>query len=247
MFYQRVLSQVELPARRGPAGRDEIDRGPQARRLREIENLRQRILDSAETILVEEGYESLSMRRLADAIEYAPSTIYGYFRDKKAIVSAVLERTTQQLLDALENAASTPGPLTRLRMLGRAYVEFAFRFPRQYEVLFVLRGSAVPVIDTPAFGAAVEKFKEAVADGVKAGNFRRCNPDEVAQAFWAACHGLVSLLLTQADRFEFIERERLLESLLTLQIEGLRPQAFGLAASRSPAEPPAEAVAAGVD
>jgi AcrR family transcriptional regulator len=217
-----------------------IDRGPQARRLREIETLRQRILDSAETILVEEGYDSLSMRRLAEAIEYAPSTIYGYFKDKKAIVAAVLERTTKQLLDALTRASATPGPLTRLRMLGRAYVEFAFQYPRQYEVLFVLRGPDVPVLDTPLFGAAVESFREAVADGVKAGNFRRCNPDEVAQSFWAGCHGLVSLLLTQSDRYAFVESDRLLEAMLTLQIEGLRPTAFGIAGgarAAAPAEP----------
>ncbi|MBI5834372.1 MAG: TetR/AcrR family transcriptional regulator [Armatimonadetes bacterium] len=232
MFYHRVISQVESLRRR-----EEADRGPQARRLREIESLRQRILDAAETILVEDGYESLSMRRLADAIEYAPSTIYGYFRDKKAIVSAVLDRTTTQLLDALEQAALTPGPLTRLRMLGRAYVEFAFKYPRQYEVLFVLRGANVPVIDTPAFGAAVAKFREAIGDGVRANAFRRCNPDETAQAFWAACHGLVSLILTQSDRFDFVEPDRLLEAMLTLQIEGLRPATFGLSSAPKPAEP----------
>lgn len=234
MFYQRVISQVEPrtapPVRPVPTElADDTERGPQARRLREIENLRQRILDAAEMILVQEGYDNLSMRRLAEAIEYAPSTIYGYFRDKKAILTAVIERTTSQLLAALDSAAATPGPLTRLRMLGRAYVEFAFEFPRQYEVLFVLRGATVPVIETPAFGAAVERFREAIAEGVRTGAFRRCQPDECAQAFWASCHGLVSLVLTQSDRFAFAEPDRLLEALLTMQLEGLRPQGFGLA------------------
>lgn len=207
-------------------------RGPQARREREIEQLRHLILDAAETLLVEEGYERLSMRRLADAIEYAPSTLYGYFRDKKAILAAVLERTTGELVAALQQAARTPGPLTRLRMLGRAYVEFALKYPRQYEVLFQLRGPTIPVIDTPAFTAAVQHFEAALTEGVHSGQLKRVPVEETAQAFWAACHGLISLLLTHGDRYDFAAPERLLESLLTMQIEGLRPAGFGLSTTR---------------
>ena len=231
------------PMQNLPAAEHGPDRGPQARRQREIEALRERILDAAEEILISDGYANLSMRRLADAIEYAPSTIYGYFSDKKAILAAVIERTTGNLLDALEDADATPGPLTRLRMLGRAYVEFALRFPRHYEVLFQLRNPTVPVIETEAFTAAIDRFEAAVAEGVRKGIFRRCAVQATAQAFWASCHGVVSLLLTHQDRYDFVDAEALLEAMLTLQIEGLRPQAFGFAgqAPRREAEPAADA------
>jgi hypothetical protein len=123
-------------------------------------------------------------------------------------------------------------------MLGRAYIEFGLHFPRHYEVLFMLRGRTIPVVETPAFEAAASHFRQAVADGVKTGAFRRCNPDETAQAFWAACHGLVCLLLTHADRYDFVPAEKLLEGALTLQLEGLRPQSFGFSARpATPAEP----------
>ena len=143
MYYRSVM---EPPARHRAE-----ERGPSARRQREIEALRHQILDAAETILIEEGYDHLSMRRLAEAIEYAPSTLYGYFPDKKAILQAVIDRTTGYLLEALDRAATTPGPLTRLRMLGRAYVEFALEYPKHYEVLFLRRGPTVPLIVSPAF------------------------------------------------------------------------------------------------
>lgn len=224
-----------------PAAGEAAVRGPQARRMREIEALRDRILDAAETILISDGYEHLSMRRLADAVEYAASTIYGYFADKSAILAAVMERTCGLLVEALDRAALTPGPLTRLRMLARAYVEFALEHPKHYEVLFLLRGPTVPVIETPAFAAAVEHFREAVAEGVRSGTFRRVNVDESAQACWAACHGLVSLLLLHGDRYDFAEPERLLESTVTLLIEGVRPQAFGFAPGTVPAKPEADA------
>ena len=235
MYYQSVMAQA---TERRPA-----PHGPQARRQREIEQLRHKILDAAEEILVKEGYDNLSMRHLANAIEYAASTIYSYFPDKRAILSAVIERTSGALTDALDRAAATPGPLTRLRMLGRAYVEFALEYPRHYEVLFLLRGQAVPRIESPAFTAAIGFFRQAVDEGVRKGVFRRCDPDETAQAFWAACHGLVGLLLTHSDHFDFAPPARLLESLLTLQIEGLRPQAFGLTAAVRPVEARPEAEA----
>lgn len=224
MFYRSVISKVE-PGE---------ERGPRARRQREVESLRHLILDAAEEILTREGCEALSIRRLAEAVEYAPSTIYGYFDDKKAILTAVVERTTGAFLEALSAAAATPGPLTRLRMLGRAYVEFALHYPRHYEVLFLQRGGITPEVETPAFTAAIEHFREALDEGVKKGVFRRLNAEETAQAFWAACHGLIGLLLTHGERYPFAEPERLVEALLTMQLEGLRPQAFGLAAPALP-------------
>ncbi len=236
MYYRSVLAKVERPG--------DSERGPRARREREIDALRHRILDAAEEILVGEGYAGLSMRKLAEAVEYAPSTLYGYFPDKQSILAAVIERTSGLLIEALDDAAATPGPLTRLRMLGRAYLEFAFEYPRQYEVLFLLRGPTVPVIESDAFTAAVERFREAVSEGVRKGVFRRANPDETAQAFWAACHGLVALLLTHHDRYDFAAADKLMEATLTLQLEGLRPQAFGLAApvEQEAGEPPEPAV-----
>ncbi len=235
MFQTTAIAEADARPRREP-------RGPLARRQREIEALRHRILDAAQEILVTEGYDHLSMRRLADAIEYAPSTLYGYFPDKKSILTAVLDRTTGFLLEALDQAAQTPGPLSRLRMLGRAYVEFALAYPRHYEVVFLLRGPQVPVIDTPAFTAAIDHFRRTLAEGVQKGVFRRCAVEETAQAYWAACHGLVALLLTHAGRFEFADPERLLETMLTAQIEGLRPQAFGFAAPTPAGEPADETV-----
>lgn len=229
MFYRQVVSRA------APAAPREAPRGPQARRAREIEALRHRILDVAEEILVSEGYAALSMRRIADTIEYAASSLYGYFESKEQILTAVLERTTGRLLEALAEANRTPGPLTRLRMLGRAYVEFALTYPRHYEVLFLLRGPTVPVIETPAFTAAIESFRTAVVEGIERNMIRRANPDEIAQAFWAACHGLVALLLTHGERYPFADSRLLLEALLTMQIEGLRPQAFGITA---PVRPP---------
>ena len=56
--------------------------GVQERRAREKKELRQEILDAAREMFVEDGYENVSMRKIAEKIEYSPTTIYLYFRDK---------------------------------------------------------------------------------------------------------------------------------------------------------------------
>ena len=63
--------------------------GVKERREREKESLRQDILDVAREMFATEGYESVSMRKIADKIEYSPTTIYLYFKDKNELFYAL--------------------------------------------------------------------------------------------------------------------------------------------------------------
>lgn len=202
-------------------------RGPHARRRREIELLRARILDAAEGLLVGGGWEQLSMRRLAETIEYAPSTLYGYFRDKQAILHAVLERCSTLLAECLDQAVERAGadPAARLYALGQAYLSFAHRHPRRYELLFTPRLATVNLAENPAFTVAVERFAEALAAGSEAGQFRHGAAEEQARGFWAACHGLASLLLAPGAQAVLGDNSRLVEATLDLQLDGLRAAA----------------------
>ena len=72
--------------------------GLRARREQEKEKLRKKILEAATNIIIEEGYEKLSMRKIADAIEYSPTTIYTYYEDKAQIVEGILEKVYQKII-----------------------------------------------------------------------------------------------------------------------------------------------------
>ena len=61
------------------------------RRDREKQELRDKILEKAKTILVKEGQDNLSIRNIAAAVEYSPATIYLYFKDKDEIVYELME------------------------------------------------------------------------------------------------------------------------------------------------------------
>jgi AcrR family transcriptional regulator len=98
-------------------------RGPKQRREREKEALRQVILDAARELFVKEGYENVSMRRIADKIEYSPTTIYLYFEDKASLLFAVCEETFAKLAKRMQSISrQKTDPIGSLKRGCRAYV-----------------------------------------------------------------------------------------------------------------------------
>src|SRR5215208_8327196 len=109
--------------------------GPQHRRAREKEALRQDILDAARELFVKEGYENVSMRRIAEKIEYSPTTIYLYFEDKTALFFAICEETFARLSRQLAAiAVECTDPVERLYRGCRSYVDFGLKHPNHYKL-----------------------------------------------------------------------------------------------------------------
>src|SRR3977135_3730898 len=112
--------------------------GTQQRRAREKEALRQEILDAARELFVKEGYENVSMRRVAEKIEYSPTTIYLYFEDKASLLYAICEETFAKLAKRMERIARDSGePCEALRAVCRAYVYFGLKYPNHYKLTFI--------------------------------------------------------------------------------------------------------------
>src|ERR1700730_11086394 len=112
--------------------------GVQERREREKKELKQEILDAARDLFVREGFENVSMRRIAEKIEYSPTTIYLYFEDKASLLFAICEETSARLakrMAALTKAS--PDPVKPLRGGCRAYVDFGLKYPNHYRVPFI--------------------------------------------------------------------------------------------------------------
>src|SRR6266568_9004372 len=122
----------------------------QQRRAREKEGLREEILDAARALFVKEGYESVSIRKIADKVEYAPGTIYLYFRDKAEILDRLCEETFAKLIarmQAIEH--DTSAPLDKLRRGLRTYIQFGLDNPNHYLLTFI-QAKANPAVE-PVF------------------------------------------------------------------------------------------------
>jgi AcrR family transcriptional regulator len=174
------------------------------RKNREKQVLRERILDASRRIVMREGFAALSMRKIADAIEYSPATLYLHFENRDEIARALCTEGYAQLLETLKPHLSLADPAERLKAMWHAYVAFGIAHPETYRLIFM---------EDPTYvGAAFESAREAgddagdaafrlVADSLdelKAqGRLPASADSEVwTDAIWATMHGIVALRLT---------------------------------------------------
>ena len=112
-----------------------LSRGTQGRREREKQQKRQTILDAAECIFARHGFHGASMDKIATEAEYAPGTIYLYFKDKDALYSLLFANKLTQMVDQVEKAAAeASGPLDSIKQAIRAQFEFHERNREFFEV-----------------------------------------------------------------------------------------------------------------
>ena len=107
------------------------------RKNRQKQALRERILDAARRIVMREGFAALSMRKIADAIEYSPATLYLHFASRDEIAQALCAEGYAQLLQTFVPLAGIADPAERLKALGRAYVAFGVVHPETYRLIFM--------------------------------------------------------------------------------------------------------------
>ncbi|MDF2772079.1 MAG: transcriptional regulator, TetR family [Geminicoccaceae bacterium] len=175
--------------------------GTRERRDRERQETRTKILDAAREMFVAEGLEAATMREIAKRIEYTPTAIYHHFRDKRALITELVEQDFLAFANALQKTARIEDPVERLRASGLAYVDFGLTHPNHYRVLFMTPALAEEKSEVHSAhkghpGEDAYGFLcETVAACIDAGRFRKelKDPELVAQMMWAGVHGLVSL------------------------------------------------------
>jgi AcrR family transcriptional regulator len=199
--------------------------GTTERRARAKVELRQKILDAARALFIEEGYEAVSMRKIAQRIEYSPTAIYLHFEDKQALFRAVCDETFERLARRLDRlAVRDADPLTRLRDGLHAYVDFALKHPQHYTATFLLKASGTTTpFAASAGGRAFAHLQRGVEEAIAHGSIRRGDAAAMAQSLWAACHGVSLLLITlDGGTFPFVARATLISSTIDTMLRGLR-------------------------
>jgi AcrR family transcriptional regulator len=169
------------------------------RREREREEVRRKILEAARELFTSEGYERVTMRRIAEAIEYSPTTIYNHFADKNALVDALCEEDFGRLLTSMAGVELPADPIERIQELGKAYCRFGLENPNHYRYMFMTPFEQKAGADhelSPSGEAAFGLLHDAVREAVRSGRFHPVEPLAAAQVLWASLHGAVALLIT---------------------------------------------------
>jgi AcrR family transcriptional regulator len=213
--------------------------GVRERRSRHKTTLRREILAAANRLLVKAGYDGVTLRGVAEAIEYSPTTIYLHFADKRELLAAVCQEAVSGLAMTIVRIRQGSGPrLSILRDVLRAYVEFGLGHPEHYRLAFMQ--PPAPAADAAfvnTFGGRVfDSIQQAVEDGVRSGEFTTADVDATAQALWAGVHGLVALLITM-EGFPFVRTKLLVGHTIDALVRGLQPPVLVAADSQAGAQP----------
>ena len=175
--------------------------GVKERREREKSDTRTKILDAARELFVTEGYEGVSMRRVADKIEYSPTAIYVHFADKQQLFRELCHQDYARLADVFQSSVISTEPIERLRQIGGIYIDFGTRFPNHYKFMFMTTHPMQELdrVDREMHGNpekdAYAFLKWAVQQAIDAGCFREglCDAELISQTLWSAVHGVISL------------------------------------------------------
>lgn len=184
------------------------------------------IIEAARQIIRESGVDSLSIRAIAERIDYSPAGLYEYFGSKEEIIAAVCTQNFERFAKRLGQVDKSLAPTEYMLELGLAYIDFAVRNPDSFLLMFTTfpllqdedgtslhSGSGEQPTDNDAFNILLQGVKR----GVEAGIYRT-SPGfgvlEMAYASWTQVHGLAMIRITSGATlpldYNRLEREALL-------------------------------------
>lgn len=197
------------------------------RQLRKQEEIRRSILDAAREIVLREGIQGLSIRKITHAIEYSPAIIYHYFKDKNDIVESLVGVGYAKIMDSVRTVPSCPmEPEREIREMFTRYISAALESPEEYKAFMLQEDPAVlartgllrrGISDT---SPTMQALRAAIERGMQMNRFAPGDPELTAQILWTSTFGLLMKLILEKD-IPAEQRERLIGRHFDLLYHGL--------------------------
>jgi AcrR family transcriptional regulator len=176
--------------------------------------IRKLILDASMKLFVEEGFANVTIRRIAELIEYSPTTVYLYFKDKDEIFAALHDIGFMKMAEFNKDLDTIRNPLLRLHKMGENYLQFGMENPEYYSLMFIDTEPMEKLAETgceewrPGDGA-IGRLKETVIECMEKGYLQAGDPLLVSLSIWSFVHGLMSLAI-RARMEKFISQKEML-------------------------------------
>jgi AcrR family transcriptional regulator len=167
--------------------------------------IRKAILDASMKLFVEQGFQNVSIRKIADLIEYSPTTVYLYFKDKNEILFNLHEIGFLKLAEYFADLQTIRNPLLRLHKMGERYIQFGLENPAFYDLMFILQApmDALEGMSNCSWEGgdmALSKLREVLQECMDKNLIEKGDVAATAMAIWSMVHGMVSLAIR--NRFE---------------------------------------------
>ena len=179
------------------------------RRGEEKERRRAEILDAAQALYAEKGWDALTVDQVARSARLSRALVYVYFRDKEELLFAIGERAMHLLRDRfIKAAASQERGLDQIEAIGRAYMSYAYEFPHYFDFCSRFHAHSIAVDPGSNEGACATAGDEvlgtvvgAITSGIRDGSIRPDvgQPTLFAVTLWAFTHGLIQLAIAKGD------------------------------------------------
>ncbi|MFH7001041.1 TetR/AcrR family transcriptional regulator [Flavobacterium bizetiae] len=168
--------------------------------LRQKEETRSNILEAAYAIVKEEGWQGLSMRKIADKIEYTAPIIYEYFSNKDAILNELTGKGFIKLAKELQIARDKfEKPEDQLEAMWMAYWDFAFTDTEMYQVMFGVQMSCCSQRCSAA-EAPYKLFTAVIGEIMKNSNPSEDIIKQKYFTFFSVIHGLIAInIINKSD------------------------------------------------
>jgi AcrR family transcriptional regulator len=194
------------------------------RKIRQKEEVRSAILKAAWDIVTEEGWQALSIRKIAEAIEYSAPVIYDHFANKEAILHELTKQgfqiLNQELLKAKKRYTS---PEKQIEAMAYSYWEFAFDHKAYYQVMY---GLGMPSCETISQINELGTFTDLVMQSIKELIASGKNPDTDAflklHTFWSMLHGLISINMMNNNQGKQEMNQLVIQDFITGFISGIK-------------------------
>ena len=169
--------------------------GISERKARQKENVRSQILEMAWQIVKDEGWQALSIRKIADGIEYSVPVIYDHFANKEAILFELSLHGFDLLKQDLDQNMEIEPAESRLRAHVESYWHFAFRNMEYYQLMY---GLGMPCCGAGKMHAQVNIFRDRILEAIEEIMQQRGSDTSQlcfkSHALWSIIHGLISIM-----------------------------------------------------
>lgn len=171
------------------------------RKIRHKEEVRSGILAAAWSMVTTEGWQSLSIRKIADAIEYSIPVIYNHFENKEAILLEFSKEGYEKLAVILQEAKDLyESSFEQLTGMADAYWDFAFDNKEYYQLMFGLGIPACEMVNQiEEMKSMTSILTSTIKEALQIANNKNADPFLKFNTYWSILHGLVSIQMIERE------------------------------------------------
>ena len=168
------------------------------RKEREKQEMKQLIIATAMQLFIEKGMDNVSIRAIAEKIDYSPGSIYSYFKDKGEIIHAIHTEGFEKLYALQKTLDGIINPVEKLSKMGELYMKFAMENQDYYDLMFIAKGVAEKIFEKQEWDVGQRSYdylRDTVKDCIEQGYITNIDIDAATFAIWGFVHGMAALII----------------------------------------------------